>query len=268
MAQPSLTCGNGVCEVVHACATLDAVAMRRTQLARARKAAGYTQENLAEALHVERSTVNRWESGRNEPLPYLRPKLAKLIGITQQQLEEFLSANLEISANRREFLSIAAMTVATVKIAQEFTASISSRDAGPLAQVQTTYGTDRAIAAMIDTQTRNVLRRWTMELSSPIARVNATGILAKLPNQGESEQVVAILRRDDEVRILYTTAVTARVCAVNWDQATDFVRNPTGTSFSSIAAERFARETINPHDTGARWCSAKLLQELSPVIGG
>jgi DNA-binding XRE family transcriptional regulator len=54
----------------------------------ARKAAGYTQEQLAEALHVERSTVVRWEAGRNVPQPYLWPKLGRLLSLTRDQLRE------------------------------------------------------------------------------------------------------------------------------------------------------------------------------------
>jgi transcriptional regulator with XRE-family HTH domain len=64
---------------------------KRVRLARARKAAGFTQERLAEAMHLDRSTVARWESGQSEPLPYLRPKLAKTLGITLAQLEALLA---------------------------------------------------------------------------------------------------------------------------------------------------------------------------------
>ncbi len=71
------------------------VAKRRQQLATARKAAGYTQEALAEALHVDRATVIRWEAGRHLPVPYLWPKLAKLLGVTRERLQE-LFANEEV----------------------------------------------------------------------------------------------------------------------------------------------------------------------------
>lgn len=66
------------------------VARRRLQLAIARKAAGYTQETLAEVLYVDRSTVNRWEAGLHAPVPYLWPKLAKLLGVTRERLIELL----------------------------------------------------------------------------------------------------------------------------------------------------------------------------------
>ena len=66
---------------------------RRTGLAAARKAAGYTQEGLAEALSVDPSTVNRWEAGLHAPVPYVWPKLASLLGISRAQLGELFSAN-------------------------------------------------------------------------------------------------------------------------------------------------------------------------------
>lgn len=60
--------------------------VRRTGLAAARKAAGHTQESLAAALHIDRSTVIRWEAGDYAPLPYIRPKLARLLNQTPEQL--------------------------------------------------------------------------------------------------------------------------------------------------------------------------------------
>jgi DNA-binding XRE family transcriptional regulator/tetratricopeptide (TPR) repeat protein len=64
---------------------------RRTGLAVARKAAGYTQERLAEALHVDRSTVIRWEAGIHSPVPYLWPKLGALLGVTGERLVELFT---------------------------------------------------------------------------------------------------------------------------------------------------------------------------------
>lgn len=63
---------------------------KRVRLARARRTAGYTQESFAEALGVDRSTVARWEAGDHEPLPYLRPKMARLLGVSREELNELL----------------------------------------------------------------------------------------------------------------------------------------------------------------------------------
>ncbi|MGH3620966.1 MAG: helix-turn-helix domain-containing protein, partial [Sciscionella sp.] len=57
----------------------------------ARKAAGLTQEDLAAALRVERSTVVRWEAGQHAPQSYLWPKLAKVLGISRGELGTLLS---------------------------------------------------------------------------------------------------------------------------------------------------------------------------------
>lgn len=63
---------------------------KRKQLAQSRKTAGYTQEGFAEALGVDRSTIVRWEAGGQEPLPYVRPKLARLLGVSPNELTELL----------------------------------------------------------------------------------------------------------------------------------------------------------------------------------
>jgi transcriptional regulator with XRE-family HTH domain len=71
------------------------VVRRRAALAGARKAAGHTQESLAAALHIDRSTVIRWEAGEHAPLPYLRPGLARLLGQSQEQLRALIEDDSE-----------------------------------------------------------------------------------------------------------------------------------------------------------------------------
>ncbi|MGH3975455.1 MAG: helix-turn-helix transcriptional regulator [Pseudonocardiaceae bacterium] len=68
---------------------------RRAALVGARKAAGYTQEGLAAALDIDRSTVIRWEAGDHAPLPYLRPKLARLLSVSPEQLRELIGGEAD-----------------------------------------------------------------------------------------------------------------------------------------------------------------------------
>jgi DNA-binding XRE family transcriptional regulator len=56
--------------------------VKRRSFVRARKAAGYTQESLAERLGVDRTTVARWESGEYSPQPWLRPRIAEAFGLS------------------------------------------------------------------------------------------------------------------------------------------------------------------------------------------
>jgi len=63
----------------------------RRRLAQQRKAAGYTQEALASRLHVDRSTITRWEAGETQPQPWLRPKLARVLGVSTEQLAVLLT---------------------------------------------------------------------------------------------------------------------------------------------------------------------------------
>src|SRR5205809_6733213 len=68
------------------------MASRRHRLAERRKAVGYTQEQLAEQLGVERTTVARWEAGGTQPQPWQRPNLATALGLSADELQKLLTA--------------------------------------------------------------------------------------------------------------------------------------------------------------------------------
>jgi transcriptional regulator with XRE-family HTH domain len=69
------------------------VVTRRNRLAGRRKALGLTQEALAGLLEVDRSTVARWEHGEASPLPWIRPKLARVLRVSADRLEELLAGD-------------------------------------------------------------------------------------------------------------------------------------------------------------------------------
>ncbi len=66
------------------------MASKRLRLIQRRRAVGFTQEQLAWRLGVERSTVLRWEAAKTEPQPWQRPKLAELLGVTTDELDDLL----------------------------------------------------------------------------------------------------------------------------------------------------------------------------------
>ena len=76
------------------------MACRRQELTRRRKAVGFTQESLAEQLGVERSTIIRWEAGESEPLPSIRPNLARALQVSIDQLAELLATSEDAGTTR------------------------------------------------------------------------------------------------------------------------------------------------------------------------
>lgn len=52
----------------------------------ARKKAGMTQEEVANALGVTPATVSMWETGRMQPRANMLPKIASLYGCTIEHL--------------------------------------------------------------------------------------------------------------------------------------------------------------------------------------
>jgi len=69
------------------------MAARRHLLAERRKTVGHTQEQLAELVGVERSTVVRWEAGETEPKPWSRPKLAQALAVSVDELHRLLTVS-------------------------------------------------------------------------------------------------------------------------------------------------------------------------------
>ena len=111
------------------------------------------------------------------------------------------------------------------------------------------------------------LRRWMVDGDTAVLRVNAAGILAKTPGHRFASEVTGVLEHDDEVRELYSTAVVARVGALDWPRARRLALDPLADPTAAIGlARRLAEEVLNPYDVGARWISATLLRHLAPVL--
>lgn len=133
--------------------------------------------------------------------------------------------------------------------------------------VQTTHGTDLVIASFVDKATALRLQGWMIDGASPTLRVNAAGILAKVPGQGPAERVARLLRHDEDVRRLYSTAVISRTCALDWDAAAVLAGDPLSAGDRArFLASRLAIEVVNENDAGARWVSATVLRDLVPLL--
>jgi transcriptional regulator with XRE-family HTH domain len=224
----------------------------------ARNAAGISLCVMATRTHYSKPYLSMVETGKRVATTDVVEAYERVLGIAQ----------LGGDVNRRDAFKVASLVAANIKIATELAASIAGNDPGPLAAVQTTHGTDLAIATLSDRGTVAHLKRWLNDSDNPVLRVNAAGILAKVPGQVEASQVTAALVRDPDVRRRYMTAVVARVCGLDWPVAARFTDNPAGFPQPVLVAQRFAREAVSDRDAGARWCAAAMLQALSPLIGG
>lgn len=66
--------------------------VRRNRLEQARKAAGKSQEKIAEECEVDRTTVGRWESGEITPQPDKRAAIAHAYRVSLSELASMLSS--------------------------------------------------------------------------------------------------------------------------------------------------------------------------------
>lgn len=72
----------------------------RHELAARRLAAGLSQERLAQRLHVDRTTVGRWEQGMSTPQPWHRRPLADALDVTLDMLDSLLAKDHEPQLER------------------------------------------------------------------------------------------------------------------------------------------------------------------------
>jgi transcriptional regulator with XRE-family HTH domain len=161
-------------------------------------------------------------------------------------------------------------------VAQRIFDNIVSGGGALFSAAQTSHEIDLAIRDLVSRNRDSVelLRTWMKKASSSVLRVNCAGVLAKLGSAtDETEEVLASLKRDQESRQLYLTAVTSRVLGVPWREACQVaISVEEGTSSQLIAqlsndrsseiARKFAEEIHNPRDGGARWCSTVILGSL------
>lgn len=66
--------------------------MRRERLVAARKKAGKSQEQVAEEVGVDRTTISNWERGEYTPQPDQRPTYADALRISLEELDRALSS--------------------------------------------------------------------------------------------------------------------------------------------------------------------------------
>lgn len=222
-----------------------------------RDAAGISLSVMATRTHYSKPYLSMVETGKRAATTDVVKAYERVLGIGQ----------LGDDVNHRDFFEVASLVAENTKVATELAASIAGNDPGPLAVVQTTHGTDLAIATLVDRDTMAHLRRWLDDGDNPVLRVNAAGILAKVPGQIEASRVIAALGRDPDVRSRYMTAVVARVCGLDWPVAAQLAENPAGFPHPILVAQRFACEAVSDRDAGARWCAAAMLQALSSMIG-
>ncbi|MGH3767343.1 MAG: helix-turn-helix domain-containing protein [Pseudonocardiaceae bacterium] len=223
----------------------------------ARNAAGISLCVMATRTHYSKPYLSMVETGKRAATPEVVGAYERVLGIGQ----------LGDEVNRRNFFKVASRVAGNTAVATELAASIAGNDPGPLAVVQTTHGADLALATLVDRGAVSHLRRWLDDSDNPVLRVNAAGILAKVPGQVGAPDVAAALGRDAEVRGRYMTAVVSRVCGLDWSVAAALAQDPAGFPHPVLVAQRFAREAVNDRDAGARWCAAAMLQALSPLIG-
>jgi hypothetical protein len=205
---------------------------------------------MARRTGYSRSYLGNAETGARQVTPGLIRAYERVLGDNVNRRELLVGA---VSA------FVAASAASVPDIAADIAADAAVERNKLLVTVQTSHEVDKIIAGLIskDTPSLASLAKWARR-GSPVLRVNAAGILAKVGSPALDDEVVQVLKADQEARDLYLTAVVARVLGMPWDDA-----GRLATSAQPLAEDgylqAFAEELTNRADSGARWCSVVML---------
>jgi transcriptional regulator with XRE-family HTH domain len=217
------------------------------RLRQAREERGLSLSGLAIRTGFSKSYLGNVERG-------IRPATPAVIRAYEKALGE--------DVKRRSLLigvASSAMAGTTPDVAVDVVRDISAERSKLLATVQTSHETDKLISALVSRDAPSVgsLMKW-MRAGSPVLRVNAAGILAKVGSPTIDNDVVMALKADADARSLYLRAVMSRVLRMPWDDAGAYVAGSKPLDGSEHIAA-FAAEACNPYDSGARLCSVVML---------
>lgn len=182
---------------------------KRLRLAQRRKALGYTQEGLAEALGCDRSTVIRWERGETEPQPWIRPQLCQVLQLSVAELHQLLDDMTEVPDRGDGFGLVATTPLdfslspsATVQVIEGFAAHDVASRREALAR----------LAVLGSTTLLGSVRQW----ATVLAQVSLAEPAVGSDEVTELEQAVTLFRRWDASGIggLRRKAVVGQLNAV------------------------------------------------------
>ncbi|MEV6923941.1 helix-turn-helix transcriptional regulator [Dactylosporangium sp. NPDC051485] len=221
-------------------------------LRRARQAAGQSLAGMAKRTGFSRSYLGNAETGERAVTPAVIRAYEKVLGD---------------DLNRRELLIGAVSALAAVGVpdeASDIATSVRAERYHLLASAQTSHAVDKTIAALFsqDTPSLAALTKWAQK-GTPVLRVNASGILAKIGSPVLDGQVARWLVADVEVRELYVTAVVSRVLGLPWDDARQLARSGFPLA-EQHQLDALTAEVTNTADAGAHWCSIVLLARTRP----
>ncbi|WP_433616915.1 helix-turn-helix domain-containing protein [Dactylosporangium sp. CA-139114] len=220
-------------------------------LRQAREAAGITLSGMAARTPYSKSHLGNVECGTRSVTPDVIRAYERVLGDDMDRRQLLVGA-------------VSALVAAGVPdVASDIAMSVRAQRYGLLASTQTSHAVDKTIAALVSRDTPSVaaLTKWA-RTGSPVLRVSAAGILAKVGSPLLDGQVARHLVADAEVRGLYLTAVASRVFAMLWDEAGQIVSDSAATYADRIA--ELSVEVANAADAGARWCSIVLLARARP----
>lgn len=242
------------------------MAMTGAELKARREQYGWSQRALAVKLGITRNYVSMLESGRRAITLALAARI------------EVIFDDEEISVHRGQFLRLGGIAAATAVAgsrpdengnrpeevtARRIFAAITACNTRPFATTQTSHATDLVIRRHVAAHRPavKVLGRW-MATGSPVLRVNAAGVLAKLGPISLVDSVIGTLQENAAIRHLYLTAVVHRVCRLPWGKAEYVARRR--APLPELFREALTAELGNPRDGAARWCALQLLGHEAP----
>ncbi|GAA3863260.1 hypothetical protein GCM10022243_32230 [Saccharothrix violaceirubra] len=201
---------------------------------------GFTQETFAEAVGVEFSTVGQWERGALTPHPWRRPRVARVLKVSLEELDDLLGPGSAEATRKAPDVPQSEEVVASTRrsdvegdpvdsgVVQDVVASTSRREWPPLGIVsgfvltlgrKSTGLTQETVAELVGVDVA-VVRDWESG-RRPLAATGAGELLAlsaRLCRAGAPATIRRYLHEAIEADLVLSTGITAGATWVDPDR--------------------------------------------------
>ncbi|MFR9728903.1 helix-turn-helix domain-containing protein [Saccharopolyspora sp. MS10] len=223
-------------------------------LRRARREAGVSLAAMARIANYSAAHLSNIEAGR-------RPVTVDIVTTYERELGPIGDDML-----RRRDITHPRVLRAPRPTLTQLARSIDSGDPGALADAPSSRAVDFFLASKLSASGADHLRDWVRTGSTATLRANSVAVLSKMAHREDVPLIIESLETDEKVRVLSLASEVSKLMQHDWQTCLRVAGDPSTAPEPRKLAKALTREALLKNDVESRWCGARLLRDLVPVL--